>query len=155
MSTVYALLITCSVSIIQANISRLHATIAIFIASSPVSIYFLVYSIRAFWGKHSLDEVLGKKCYLNRGMVFFAAGIWTSIVVYTSLDSTRHRFSQGSCSTITAQEVFGLQWAMIGGIPYAAIAGVTLLSWVISIVRARKEIWPPGERYRPKFATVW
>ena len=27
--------------------------------------------------------------------------------------------------------------------------------WVTSIVLAREEIWPPGERYRPKFVTVW
>ena len=152
-SSVYALLITCSVSLIQANITRLHATIAIFIALSPVSFYFLVYSIRAFWGNHRLDEVLGKKCYLNRGLVFLAAGIWTTIVIYTSLDLTRNRFTQGSCRVITVQEVFGLQG--LNGAPSTVIAAIAVISWVISIVLARKEIWPPGERYRPRFATVW
>ena len=151
-STVYALLITCSVSLFQANITRLHATIAICIVSSPVSIYFLVYSIRAFWGEHRLDTALGKKKYLNRGLVFLAAGIWIAIVVYTSLKSTRRRYTQGSCDVITGQEVFILQG--LNGPPYV-IAIVSALSWAVSIVLARKEIWPPGERYRPKFVTVW
>ena len=152
MSTVYALLITCSVSLFQGNITRPHATIAIFIASSPVSIYFLVYSIRAFWAGHRLDAVLGKENYLNRGLVFFAMGIWTSIVVYTSLGSTLLRFSQGSCSTVTAQEVFGIE-GFVG--PSSIIGAVAVLSWPVCIIVARKEIWPPGERYRPKFVTVW
>ena len=135
------------------NITRLHATVAIFIASSPVSIYFLVYSIRAFWGEHRLDAVLGKKEYLNRGLVFLATGIWTSIVVYTLLKSTREHFSQGSCEFITAQEELGYEGFLA---PQSmALEGVAVLSWPIMIVLARKEIWPPGERYKPKVAIVW
>ena len=152
-STVYSLLITCSVSLIQQNITRFHATIALFIASSPVSIYFLVYSVRAFWGEHRLDEVLGKKNHLNRGLVFFAAGIWISIVIYISLGSTKGHFTQESCSTITARGVLE-----IGGVinaPSVVIAVIAALSWFVSIMLVRKEIWPPGERYRPKFVTVW
>jgi len=154
MSTVYALLITCSVSLVQENITRPHATIAIFIAFSPVSFYFLVYSIRAFWGEHRLDSVLGKKKYLNRGLVFFAAGVWISIVVYTSLASTRRHFTQGSCETVTAQEI------MLGSLglnyfPSIITVPITVILWFISILLARKEIWPPGERFRPKFTTVW
>jgi hypothetical protein len=153
MSTIYAILITCCVSLFQANITRLHATVAILIASSPVSIYFLVYSIRAFWGEHRLDTVLGKRNYLNRGMIFLAAGIWIAIVIYTSLKSTLNRFAQASCKTLTAQEVFALQgW---DGGPSIIISMIAALSWVVSIVLARKEIWPPGERYRPKIVTVW
>ena len=153
MSAVYSLLITCSISLIRRSITRFHATIAIFIASSPVSIYFLIYSIRAFWGEHRLDEVLGKKKYLNRGLVFFAAGIWTSIVTYTSLGLTRGHFTQESCFAVTEQEILAK-----GGVidaPPAVIAAIAALSWIISIVLARKEIWSPGERYRPKFVTVW
>ena len=152
-SAVYALLITCTVSTFQENITRLHATIAIFVASSPVSFYFLVYSIRAFWGEHRLDTVLGKKEYLNRGLVFFATGVWISIIVYTSLESTRDNFAQGSCKVETVQEVLGLQG--LDGAPPVIIALIAATSWLISIVRARKDIWPPGERYRPKFGTVW
>ena len=150
MSTVYALLITCSISLIQQNITRFHTTVAITIASSPVSIYFLVYSIRDFWGEHRLDAVLGKNKYLNRGMVFFAAGIWVSIVVYTSLESTRSHFTQESCSIRTLGEVF-----VAAVINLRAIVIIAAPVWLISIVLARREIWPPGERYRPKFVTVW
>jgi hypothetical protein len=146
-STVYALLITCSVSLFQENITRFHATIAIFIASSPVS------SIRAFWGEHRLGTVLGRKEYLNRGLVFLAVGIWISIVVYTSLKSTQNRFAQGSCKVATAQETLGRQG--FGGAPAIVIAAIAMVSWLISIVLARKEIWPPGERYWPKFITAW
>jgi hypothetical protein len=152
-STVYALLITCSLSLFQANITRLHATIAIFIASSPVFVYFLVYSVRAFWAEHRLETVLGRKRYLDRGLVFLATGIWITIVVYTSLKSTQHHFTQGSCYTLTAQEIFILQGPYV--LPPFCIAIIAALSWAISIVLARKEIWPPGERYRPKFVTVW
>ena len=155
MSNVYAILITCSVSLFQQtpSITRLHTTIAIFIASSPVSIYFLVYSIRGFWGEHRLDMILGKRNYLNRGLVFLAAGIWIGIVVYTSLNSKEDRFAQASCMTLTTQQVFVMQGLSV--FPPLCIAMVAVLSWVISIVLARKEIWPPGEQYRPKIVTVW
>ena len=152
MSTVYALLITCSTSLFQGNITRPHATVAIFIASSPVSLCFLVYSIRAFWAEHRLSAVLGKENYLNRGLVFLAVGIWSSIVVYTSLRSTRDHFLQKSCLGVTAQEIFGLE-GFIG--PPTFIGAVAVLLWPVSIVLARKEIWPPGERYKPKFTKVW
>lgn len=153
LSTIYALLITCSVSLIQENITRLHATIAIFLASSPVSFYFMVYSIRAFWSEHRLDTVLGKKNYLNRGLVFLAFGIWVSIAIYTSLESTQKHFYQGSCKTITTKQILRLQ--LLNGAPFLSIAIVAAPPWIISIVAARKAIWPPGERYRPKFAAVW
>jgi len=152
-STIYALLITCSASLFQQNITRFHATVAIFIASSPVSFYFLVYSIRAFWGEHRLDAVLGKKRYLNRGMVFLAVGVWISIVVYTSLESTRSHFAQASCKTETAQETLALRGFI--GAPSVVIAALAVISWTVSIVLARREIWPPGGGYRPNFATVW
>jgi hypothetical protein len=149
---VYALLITCSASLFQENITRFHASVAIFIATPPVSIYFLIYSIRALWGQHRLDTVLGREHHLNRGLVFFAAGMWVSILIYTSLRSTKGRFAQDSCDTITAQEV--LVSKDLGGAP-VFIIGIAAFSWLISIALARKEIWSPGQRYRPKFATVW
>ena len=143
MSAVYSLLITCSISLIRRSITRFYATIAIFIASSPVSIYFLVYLIRAFWDEHRLDEVLGKKNHLNRGLVFFAAGIWISIVIYTSLGSAQGHFTQESCHSWTEQEVF--RYGGFLNIPSITLTPIAALSWIISIVLARKEIWPPGE----------
>jgi hypothetical protein len=148
----YVLLITCAASIFQRDITRLHASVAIFLATSPVLIYFLVYSIRAFWGQHQLDNVLGKEHYLNRGLVFFAVGMWICILAFTSLDSTRAHFVMGICYyVLTVPDMFG------GAIMYFLLftAGTTVGLWPVSIVVARKEIWPPGEGYRPKFATVW
>ena len=163
MSTVYALLITCFVSLFQQDITRFHATVAITIVSSPVSFYFLFYSIRTFWGEHRLNTVLGKKKYLNRGLVFFAAGIWISMIIYTSLKSTRNHFTQKSCDLITVQEFFvrvvlnpralGLEGLFES--PWFSIGIIASFSWLVSIVLARKDIWPPGERYRPKFVTIW
>ena len=163
MSTVYALLITCSVSLFQQNITRFHATVATSIAMSPVSIYLLVYSIKAFWGKHRPDEVLGKTKYLNRGLVFFAVATWIAIVVYTSLESTKDRFAQKSCFSGTVQRVsfldvlnpkeIGLLFFFLS--PELSLGTIMTFSWFIAIVLARKEIWPPGERYQPNFATVW
>ena len=96
MLTIYSLLITCSISLIRQSITQFHATIAIFIASSPVSIHFLLYSARAYWGKHQLDKVLGKENLLNRRLVFVATIIWISTSIYAWLGPTR-RFTQESC----------------------------------------------------------
>ena len=128
--------------------------------SSPVSVYFLLYSIRAFWGKHRLDEVLGKRKYLNRGLVFIAVGAWIAISVYTLKPMTKH-WPQPSCGATSIYMVLSLGFACYVGPywficdPLAPTTIVAALSWLISIFLARKEIWPPGERYRPKFATVW
>lgn len=148
---VYALLITCLVPLFRGNITRLHASVATFLATSPVLIYFLVYSIRAFWGQHRLDTVLGRERYLNRGLVFFAAGMWIYILIFTSLGSTRDYFAQGSCYTATPQET--LVYTPIYVLMFTG--GISVWLWPVSIVVARKEIWPPGESYKPKFATVW
>lgn len=149
MSTVYALLITCITSLAQKEITQPHATTAILIISSPVSVYFLVYSIRAFWSKHRLDEVLGKKERLNRGLVLTAVGAWVAICVYTR-PAMSDRFFQASCDPTSISDVLSA-----GFIGSSLVAAVAALSWLISIFLARKEIWPPGERYRPRFATVW
>ena len=163
MLTVYALLITCTVSLFRQNITRFHASVASTIALSPVSFYFLFYSIRAFWGEHRLDTVLGKKKYLNRGLVFFAVTMWFSIVVYTSMESKKNNFTQKSCLPSTMQELFfqvTLNPQEIGPVliflsPWFILTVIATFSWFISIVLVRKEIWPPGERYRPNFDTVW
>jgi len=163
MSTVYALLVTCTVSLFRQNVTRFHASVASTIALSPVSFYFLFYSIKAFWGEHRLDTVLGKKKYLNRGMVFFAVAMWFSIIVYTSMESKKNNFTQKSCRSSTMQELFlrvtlnpleiGLVLILLS--PWFVLTIIATFLWFISIVLVRKEIWPPGEQYRPKFVTVW
>jgi len=121
---------------------------------SPSTFWFIPLGLSgAITGSTRFLEEKTRKNYLNRGLVFFAAGMWISIAIYTSLKSTRARFTQGSCRTKTAQEVLVLQGLV--GAPSVVISVVAMISWIISIVLARKEIWPPGERYRPKFSTVW
>ena len=150
MSTIYALLITCSVSLLQGTITGVHIAIVTCIVSSPVSIYFLVYSIRAFWGEHRLSKVLGKKKYLNRGLVFVALGLWLFAVFYAP---RKPGFAQESCDSILELggainievSFFGPGWIVV--------AFAAAISWVISIILARKEIWPEG--YRPNFVKVW
>ena len=161
MSNVYALLVTCFIFLLQRAITRFHATVAIFIASSPVSIYFLVYSLRSCLGyfktfrtKHRLDTVLGRGQRSNLALVFFAAGIWISIVVYTSLESTRSHFAQESCSAEPIQKIFvkyvvNLKWLGLAMLlsPWVDLTIVAAFSWFVSIWLARKEIWLPGEGY--------
>ncbi|KAF9653398.1 hypothetical protein BDM02DRAFT_1909617 [Thelephora ganbajun] len=64
---------------------------------------------------------------------FSAVGIWISIV--NDYDA-KGIFLQGYNST-----------------PSTIIGPIAAFSWLISIVLAGKEVWPPEERYRPKFAT--
>ena len=85
-----------------------------------------------------------KENYLNRGLVFLAVGIWIPIAIYTSLRSTGGRFTQGSCMIKTTQRVLALQGFI--GAPSIVLSTLAVISWSVSIVLARKEIWPPGER---------
>ena len=163
MSTVYVLLVACSLFLFQENITCFHTTAVISIALSPVSFSLLFYSINAFWGEHRLDAVLGKETYLNRGIVSIAAAVWPSIVVYTSLELTRNRFVQSFCDTRTMLELFvlvvlnpralGLKWLFLS--PWFSLTTVAEVSWFVSILLASTEIWPSGERYQQKFDTEW
>ena len=152
-STVYAILISCCASLFQGNITQPHASIAIAIASSPVSIYFLVYSLRAFWGEHRLDTVLGRRNYINRGLVFLAVGIWTFALVYTL---RKPSFAQAGChrSRVDGVDDSNIVEFMFGIVFLYGTAAFPAF-WLVCIILARKEIWPPGERYRPKVFTVW
>jgi hypothetical protein len=145
LSTVYALLITCAVSTVRQDPTRVHATIAIFIAAPPVSIYFFAYSARAFWGGHWIDSVLGRRKYINRGLVFLAVPVWLAMVILTTVPSTAGRFSQASCLGFTVQEVFigkGIAKgysALLDG-PTIVLCPTAAIAWAVTIVKVRKEI---------------
>lgn len=149
--TIYALLIACSASLIRADITPLYASISIPMAFPPVLAYFLVYSIRAFRGEHRLSEVLGKKDYINRGMVFFAVGIWVTIVAYISLGLAKDRFAQGSCQILTTPGAFLNEG--FNNVPSTAVV-IAVVSWLAPIALAVK-ICLSKDRREPKFATVW
>lgn len=101
-------------------------------------------------------------------MVFFSVGVWIAILVYAYLPHHLTKFSQDACRKTSVAEVFFLGapfifvWAA-ATTPGAAgifvlliIAPVLVIAaWVFAIIYKRKEIWPPGERYRPRFGKVW
>jgi heme/copper-type cytochrome/quinol oxidase subunit 2 len=134
-----------------------------------VNVYFAGYSIRAFWSTHRLEPVLGKKQYGRRAMVFLSVAVWVAILVYAYLPQSHTKFAQDTCRGSSAAEAVFLL-APIVIVIAAASQGPTgiflaflfllvpiliVVSWTIAIVRKRKEIWPPGEPYRPKFGKVW
>ena len=165
----YSLLITCATSLLQGNLTRFHSIILISIVCSPVNVYFSGYSIRAFWSSHRLDPVLGKKQYARRGLVFLSIGIWTAILVYAYLPQNHTKFAQDTCRGSSIAEGVFLGAPIIAAVALA-IAGPTgifvlflsllipvlaAVAWVVAIIRRRKEIWPPGEPWRPRFGKVW
>jgi len=163
----YSLLLTCGVSLIQGSLTRYHAIILISIVCSPVNVYFTGYSIRAFWSSHRLDAVLGKKQHIRRAMVFFSVAVWIAILVYAYLPQRYTKFSQDTCRGGSIAEAvflgapFVFIWAMATngfvGIATALLAPpiIVIVAWIFAIFWKRKEIWPPGERYRPRFGKVW
>ncbi|KAF9781525.1 hypothetical protein BJ322DRAFT_1076724 [Thelephora terrestris] len=163
----YSLLLTCGVSLIRGELTRYHAIVLISIVCSPVNVYFTGYSIRAFWGSHRLDAVLGKKQYLRRALVFFSLAVWITILVYAYLPRKYTKFTQDSCRWDTVAENFFLGspfvWAVALArsksfgdlVAFLALPVIVIVAWVFAIVRKRKEIWPPGELYRPRFGRVW
>lgn len=143
--------------------------ILISIVCSPVNVYFSGYSIRAFWSSHRLDAVLGKKQYARRAMVFFSMGVWVAILIYAYLPHHLTKFSQDTCRGSSIAEgvflgaPFIFAWALAQLGPtgvfvlflFLTIPIVVAIAWVVAIVRRRKEIWPPGQPWKPRFGKVW
>ena len=163
----YSLLITCATSLFQGSLSRFHAIILVSIVCSPVNVYFTGYSLRAFWSSHRLDAALGKKQYARRAMVLLSVVIWIAILIYAYLPDKYSKFAQDSCrgSTIAEGVFLGAPFLFAWALAATGSAGVLvaflmipiliIIAWVVVIIRRRKEIWPPGEPYRPRFGKVW
>jgi hypothetical protein len=163
----YSLLLTCGVSLIQGGLTRYHAIILISIVCSPVNVYFTGYSIRAFWGSHRLDAVLGKQQYIRRAMVFFSVAVWIAILVYSYLPQRYTNFAQTTCRWASIAEAFflGAPFVFVFAMAASGRAGIVIaflappiiviFAWIFAIFRKRKEIWPPGKPYRPRFGKVW
>jgi len=165
----YSLLITCSISLLRGDLTRFHSMIVVSIVCSPANVYFAGYSIRAFWSSHRLDAVLGKKQVARRAMVFFSVAIWTAILIYAYLPPERTKFSQDTCRMMSNAEgaflllpivlVISLaEQGPVGVLYFFMLLAAPILiavAWAVAITRRRKEIWPPGEPYRPRFGKVW
>ena len=166
--TIYSLLITCLVAIVRRNLTRFHALVVLALVLSPITVYFVTYSIRSFWsGKHRLESLLGRTRYLRRFLVLLAGAVWLGILIFAYLPKDENRFAQASCKGRSVMDFFYLfvPFLYIGvyaslGIAYPAVIFavpfvMVIASWAIAISLRKKEIWPPGEPYRPRFIKVW
>ena len=100
-------------------------------------------------------------------MVLFSVGVWIAILIYAYLPDNRAKFAQDSCrgSTIAEGIFLGAPFVFAWALAATGSAGVLVLflmipilvvvAWIAVIIRRRKEIWPPGEPYRPRFGKVW
>lgn len=166
--TIYSLLLTCLISIIRGDLTRFHALVVLALVLSPITAYFIGYSIRSFWStKHRLESLLGPSHHLRRFIVLFAAVSWLAIFIYTYLPRGVEHFAQASCKGRSVTEGFYLtvpflyiQFYAGIGIIYPALLFafpfvIMIVAWITAILRRREEIWPPGEPYRPRIIKVW
>lgn len=136
------------------------------IVASPLTIYLIIYSIRAMWGgQHRLENVLGKGHLFRRLFVLLAALIWVALTIHPFLSRNAAHFAQRSCQPRPLLLNFFLLTPMTVGIelgedhPWVAVVValpifLIILAWVTAILLKRQVIWPPGEPYRVKFWTV-
>lgn len=101
--------------------------------------------------------------------MFFALGVWTVILVYAYLPQQHTKFAQDACKGSSVAEsgflgtpiIFLVVLAESGGVGVLAlfiflmVPIVIVIAWVVAIVLRRKEIWPPGQPWRPRFGKVW
>ena len=167
--TIYSLLLTCLISITRSELTRFHALVVLALVLSPITVYFVGYSIRSFWSTHHrLENLLGRSHYLKRSVVLFAGVSWLGIFIYTYLPRSENHFSQPSCKGRSVTEGFYLTVPFLYAQYYAEILHIAypavLLSipfvfvavaWTTAILRRKEEIWPPGEPYRPRILKVW
>ena len=117
----YSLLFSCGISLIRGELTQFHSVALITIVSSPVNVYFASCSIRAFWGTHRLDAVLGKKQYIQRALVVFSSLIWIAIFVYTYLPKRCTKFAQASCQWYSSMGFFSLGLFFMYHLPWGVI----------------------------------
>jgi len=104
---------------------------------------------------------------VRRTLVFLSLVVWIAILVYAYLPRRYTKFAQDSCRWASIAEEFflGSPFAFVrfladnerfgSLVAFIALPVVVVAAWVFAIVRKRKEIWPPGEPYRPRFGKVW
>jgi hypothetical protein len=164
--TIYSLLLTAGISIVQGTLTKFHAVAVSVIVASPLTIYLVVYSLAAMFGSmHRLEDILGKGHIFKRLVVLVAAAIWGTLTIYSFLSGSIHHFAQESCRpqplllnfflltpiSVSIMERRDLPWlGPVIAIPLFLI----VLAWVIAILLKRRVIWPPGQRYRFNFWKV-
>ncbi|KAF8502954.1 hypothetical protein BU17DRAFT_58662, partial [Hysterangium stoloniferum] len=167
--TAYSILITCAISVIKQQLTRIHAIIAVATASSPSIAYIVVYAIRSMWqNDHRLNSVFGKGHILRRVIVIGVLPIWIALAAYTLLRNHAPHFTQLSCEDNFQKKMFKMflflpfvffasfkeEEGTTASIILALPVELTVLSWLIAIWLSRREIWK-GERYKFRFGKVW
>ncbi|KAF8522707.1 hypothetical protein BU17DRAFT_44486 [Hysterangium stoloniferum] len=170
MLTVYSLLIACAISILRKELSRIHAIIAVVIASSPTSVYILIYAIRSiFWDGGRMKAAFGDKRIVQRVVAIAALPFWIALAAYTMLPKNQSSFTQISCEQALGwgefKEFLFLPFVLyvwvtedtgvLGHVLLALPIEIIVLSWFIAILRSRRDIWTRGERFRFRFRKVW
>ncbi|KAK7691908.1 hypothetical protein QCA50_005313 [Cerrena zonata] len=164
--SIYSVLFTCSISIFQVELTRYHATLAVVLTGSPLSVYLFIYSIMSFWyRKHRMNGILGDGQMLPRILIIIAGGIWTAILSYVLSSAHVSHFAQESCSGQVPLDkslylypfvlLKVLRQTPILFLPIVGILLLILLSWIIGIILQRKAIWPHDEPWRPRFGRTW
>ena len=166
--TIYSLLLTCLVSLIRGDLTRFHALVVLALVLSPITVYFVAYAIRSFWSaQHRLESLLGRTRYLRRFIVLLAGAAWLAIFIYTYLPRAQERFAQASCKGRSVMEFFFLIVPFVYLVALSSVHYIypivlfllpvvsMIVAWIIAIYLRRKEIWPPGEPYRPRFVKLW
>jgi len=166
--SLYTLIFACGISILLDTLTRFHAILTIAMAGSPLTFYIFVYALRSIWdGQHRLASVVGKGQILPRTLVLSALGIWIALFIYILMPSHAN-FYQRSCenafegiNALILRYFYALpillfidastEGKWLGSSPLL----LTTLAWTIAIILQRKNIWPTGERYRPRFRKVW
>ncbi|KAF9781543.1 hypothetical protein BJ322DRAFT_1022954 [Thelephora terrestris] len=165
----YSLLLTCGLSLLKHQLTRFHSIVLLCIVCSPGNVYFVGYAIRAFWGTHRLDGVLGRKRYVRRAMVFFALTVWIAILIHAYLPLQDTKFVQQSCSGATIVEAFFLwspfvlAWDSAKGGSEGILFLFTLLAipilvtfaWFVAIIRRRREIWDSNRSFCAGLGEIW
>ena len=163
--TIYSLLLTGGISIIQMSITRFHTITVSVIVCSPLSIYLVFCAIHAIWSDGGrLKDVLGPGHMSRRILVLLAAAMWVAISVYSYLPDRFTNFTQTSCKrrpilanfflltpvTVGIYSIKAMPWLVIVVIlPFAMLAS----AWIIAIFLRRKDIWP-GDKSRSRFSQV-
>ena len=102
-------------------------------------------------------------------MVFFSVFVWTAILIYAYLPQKYTKFAQDTCRGSSVAEgvflgapfIFAYALAELGATGvfvlflFLLIPILIAIAWVVAIIRRRKEIWPPGQPWRPRFGKVW
>ncbi|KIJ50521.1 hypothetical protein M422DRAFT_245142 [Sphaerobolus stellatus SS14] len=158
---IYSVLISNVISVAESNLTRIHAVIATGLVGSPLNFYLFFYAVRSIWGGERMKKIL-RKDLCTRILSILAWTIWITLVIYILVPDTQH-FSQRSCQIqynplifkgffflplVVLHLLFKTQDHIVteiaGFLLFLALlpVAITILAWVVAIVRSREEIWP-------------